>query len=106
MRLVGGSTQYEGRLEIRRNNGTWGTVSGSNWSSLCASVACRMLGFSSSALSPDLTQQFGVGTGPVHIVVYRCVGDEISLLDCGHKGWGSTNDHRGDIGLHCLPGRC
>ena len=105
MRLVGGSTQYEGRLEIRRNNGTWGTVSGSNWSSLFASVACRMLGFSSSALSPDLTQQFGVGTGPVHIVVYRCVGDEISLLDCGHKGWGSTNDHRADIGLHCLPGR-
>ena len=104
LRLVGGSTQYQGRLEIRRNNGTWGTVAGNNWSSVHASVACRSLGFSSSVLSPDLTKHFGVGAGPVHLHVHYCVGSELSLLDSRHDGWENSNDHSGDIGLHCLPG--
>ena len=32
-----------------------------------------------------------------------CVGDESSLLDCGHRGWGVHNcDHDEDVTITCL----
>ena len=43
-RLVGGSDQYEGRVEICIND-QWGTVCDDGWSSNDASVVCKQLGF-------------------------------------------------------------
>lgn len=45
LRLVGGSTEREGRIEICFNE-TWGTVCDSLWTSNDANVACGQLGFS------------------------------------------------------------
>ena len=45
IRLVGGAYQYEGRLEIRHNNGVWGTVCDDNFSLTDGNVVCRQLGF-------------------------------------------------------------
>ena len=108
-RLVDGNSPYEGRLEIRRNGGQWGTIFGTNWSSRHASVACRSLGFSSSVLSPDITTQaFGAGTGPVHLIVGNCVGSEASIFDCdGTTEWGNPSfaTHDSDVGLYCMPGK-
>ena len=44
LRLVGGRTSNEGRVEICIN-GVWGTVCHSGWSSNDARVVCRQLGF-------------------------------------------------------------
>ena len=44
LRLVGGSDQYQGRVEICINN-TWGTVCDNGWSNNDAMVVCAQLGY-------------------------------------------------------------
>lgn len=48
IRLVGGSTEYEGRVELCNNN-AWGTVCDDGFGTNDANVACRQLGLSGSS---------------------------------------------------------
>ena len=49
IRLVGGSYNWEGRVEIYWT-GTWGTISDTSWSNRDAKVVCRQLGHSTNGI--------------------------------------------------------
>ena len=89
--LVGGSTEYEGRVEIL-HDGAWGTVCDDGWGMADADVVCRQL-FGSSALSAPCCAAFGRGSDPIWMDEISCVGDESHLRDCPFNGWGSHDCH-------------
>ena len=98
VRLVGGSTPNEGRVEVYYN-GTWGTVCDDYWSSRDGNVVCRMLGY---RIAISSRRYFGPGTGRIWLDDVGCSGEEISLIDCYHRGWGIHNcDHSMDVGVVC-----
>ena len=53
LRLTGGSTPYEGCVELCFNN-SWGNICGDSWSAAEAVVVCRQLGFDSTGIDCDL----------------------------------------------------
>ncbi|KAI8499609.1 hypothetical protein Bbelb_226600, partial [Branchiostoma belcheri] len=103
IRLVGGSTEYEGRVEVRNRtgNGEWGTICDDDFDINAANVVCKQLGYG-PALEYTESYVFGEGSGPIWLDDVRCAGDEESLLDCPSGAWGEHNcDHDEDVGVIC-----
>lgn len=47
-------------------------------------------------------QPFGQGTGHILMDDVRCWGNESSVLQCQHAGWGNHNcDHSKDVSVNC-----
>uniref|UniRef100_A0A7N6AUF2 Lysyl oxidase homolog n=1 Tax=Anabas testudineus TaxID=64144 RepID=A0A7N6AUF2_ANATE len=89
IRITGGRTRYEGRVEVLStdSNGTqsWGLICGENWSTTEAMVACRQLGlgYANQGLqetwywdSSNVTEMVMSGV--------KCTGNEMALSHCQH----------------------
>eukprot|EP00105_Crassostrea_gigas_P044287 XP_019928435.1 PREDICTED: latrophilin Cirl isoform X2 [Crassostrea gigas] len=100
-KLVGGQTMYEGRLEVR-HNGSWGTVCDDDWNKQNTDVVCTSHGFSPEGAVIVHGQPFGPGTGHILMDDVRCWGNESSILQCQHSGWGNHNcEHSKDVSINC-----
>lgn len=100
MRLAGGDTANEGRVEIFYG-GQWGTVCDNLWNLADASVVCRALGFVNATEALGRAT-FGPGTGPIMLDEVQCTGTEPSLASCRSLGWRKSNcRHDQDAGVVC-----
>ena len=99
MRLVDGSSNNEGRVEVYYS-GRWGTVCNEGWDDKYASLVCTQLGFGSSGKLAN----FNSGTGNVFLENVLCSVNDTVLASCGHYGVGITVtcDHSTkDVGIKC-----
>ena len=100
VRLVGGSSYEEGRVEVYYQ-GQWGTVCDDEWDLDDANVICRMLGLPSASHAWSYAH-FGQGSGPITLDDVSCQGYESSIADCPHRAWLEHNcGHSEDAGVTC-----
>ena len=101
VRLVGGATPSEGRVEIYIN-GQWGTVCDDYFTWYEGGVVCRQLNYT-GVIRVAPRGEFGVGRGPIWLDnVYCPVGDESYITQCMHLEYGVHNcDHSEDVGVVC-----
>eukprot|EP00057_Strongylocentrotus_purpuratus_P011989 XP_011666463.1 PREDICTED: deleted in malignant brain tumors 1 protein-like [Strongylocentrotus purpuratus] len=104
VRLVGGSNDAEGRVEIM-HDGSWGTICDYSWDLRDARVVCRMLGFDGALDAPRFAR-FGQGSGRILLKYVNCDGNEDNLADCAHPGIRDYTScgHTRDAGAICYSG--
>ncbi|KXJ19618.1 Neurotrypsin [Exaiptasia diaphana] len=94
-------SSVQGILQIY-HNGQWGTICDDDWDMLDTKVACKQLGYESAVASKFL----GQGPDPIWLENLGCIGNELSLDQCTHSGWGSHNcGHDEDVGIVCTANR-
>ena len=101
VRLVGGTTPLEGRVEVFLL-GHWGTVCDYNWDFVDAIVVCRQLGYPGAVEAPK-SAAFRAGSGPSWYYSVSCVGTELNLNQCSRwtYNFGSACSHSNDAGVVC-----
>ena len=101
VRLVGGDSLLEGRVEIFLL-GQWGTVCDYNWDFADATVVCRQLGYP-RAIEALRYAAFGAGSGPSWYYSLYCTGTERNLTECSKStsNFGSACSHSRDAGAVC-----
>ena len=104
IRLAGGASTSEGRLEILFG-GRWGSICENGWGAKSAEVVCRELGFNRPVRRTVGSQYIysgGSDDAPVWLDDVQCEGDEQRLGDCPHGPLGThTCTHEHDIGIIC-----
>ncbi|XP_029949275.1 deleted in malignant brain tumors 1 protein-like [Salarias fasciatus] len=100
VRLVNSGNRCSGRVEIF-HAGQWGTVCDDRWDLDNANVVCRQLDCG-RAQSASSGAAFGAGSGTIWLDDVHCSGNESSILDCRHSGFGVHNcGHHEDAGIIC-----
>ncbi|XP_048767769.2 deleted in malignant brain tumors 1 protein-like [Ostrea edulis] len=101
IRLVGGKSPTEGRVEVYLN-GQWGTICQDLFGTSDAKVLCSFLGYGFRGLGA-YSSVFGQGTGPVWLNNLGCSGEELSVLQCRQSQIGKNSCHHSrDVGIVCM----
>ena len=83
------------------HDGHWGTVCDDSWDIKDAQVVCRQLGSLRADAAPK-NAAFGEGNGHIWLDDVQCLGNESSLENCPHEGWGHENcGHYEDASVVC-----
>ena len=102
VRLAGGRSPNSGRVEVRYH-GVWGTVCKRGWNTNDAEVLCRMLCYTGA--QEYKTINFSSAKSIIWLRNLGCTGTEMSVVNCSHRGWGSTwCYHSSDVGVTCKMG--
>ena len=131
VRLVGGPTTNQGRVEVCVGQ-TWGTVCNFGFGTNDARVVCRQLGYIIDqpgaseyfnslmtntyckifiiGISVKYSAYYGQGSGPIWLQDVGCKGTEQQLFLCDFSNYyniiGSTScNHNQDVGVIC-PSKC
>ncbi|NXF69353.1 C163A protein, partial [Ciccaba nigrolineata] len=100
LRLSNGTGPCSGRVEVKHEE-QWGTVCDGDWTIEDAEVVCKQLRCG-SAIQALNRAPFGEGSGPTWLYRVYCRGDESTLWNCSHPGWGAfTCPHYFDTGVIC-----
>uniref|UniRef100_A0A1V1FT29 Putative CTL17 isoform B n=1 Tax=Reticulitermes speratus TaxID=60591 RepID=A0A1V1FT29_9NEOP len=106
VRLLGGRTNEEGRLQVRIG-GKWGTVCNYGWTMIDAAVVCHQLGL---VLNPDdwfleRSEIPQAGTSEQIILSnVHCTEDDIDIMTCPaerENEFENSCTHEHDVGLRC-----
>ncbi|CAB4018031.1 deleted in malignant brain tumors 1 -like, partial [Paramuricea clavata] len=102
VRLIGPSSfNGTGRVEVFYN-GQWGTICDDYWDINDAMVVCRQIFGLPYAVRALYGYHVPDGTGQIWLDNVRCTGNEKSLINCSHSGWGNHNcRHYQDAGVEC-----
>eukprot|EP00731_Ephydatia_muelleri_P038897 Em0975g1a len=101
VRLVGGGSDLQGRLEFCAG-GEWTTICSNGWDEREASVVCRQLGHSGDGALAVGSARFGEGNGTISAQNLGCLGNEPALANCmkaAIAGVGCV--HSQDAGVIC-----
>nr|XP_014721988.2 scavenger receptor cysteine-rich type 1 protein M160 isoform X1 [Equus asinus] len=100
LRLVGTDNHCYGRLEVKYQ-GEWGTVCHDKWSTKNTAVVCKQLGCGNPVHIYGMTH-ITEASGPIWLDDVSCSGNESTIWDCEHAGWGKHNCvHREDVTVTC-----
>ncbi|XP_053383319.1 deleted in malignant brain tumors 1 protein-like [Mercenaria mercenaria] len=102
VRLIGGSSPTEGRVEVFYQ-GRWGTVCSDKFDVKSADVICNQLGYKfGTPRKVYAGAHYGQGTGPIVIDELQCSGTETDVQFCISSPW-LTHDctHAQDVGIDC-----
>ena len=121
---MGGSNQYEGRVEVCINE-QWGAVCDDSWDSTDATVVCKQLRYAYTGSeckccllswtfifmqlyladtggTPHYNAYFGAGTGPIYLDDVACTSSASQLLECSSSPVLAHNcDHHDDVSVEC-----
>lgn len=102
LRLAGGRSRCEGRVELEDEEGTWGTVCDDGWDIADADVVCRQLRCGRAVRAPG-NASFGRGHGPILRDEVGCRGHERDLWECPATLEHDCS-HKEDAGVVCSGG--